>query len=636
MQKKTLARLSALCLSLSLLLLPAARALNVEQAREIFQSEYVDPVPREVLDQPTIQAMVEALGDPYTEYFTPEEYAAYSAHYEDATLVGIGVSTQMTEQGLLLVKVYAGSPAAAGGLLAGDVISAVDGKATAGRTVDEVSPWIQGEAGTSVDISYLRGGVEAAVTLKRAAVSIPTASAELVDGHIGYIDCTTFGTETARHFFDALDTYRDQADRWVVDLRGNGGGMVTAAVDAVGAFTGPALVGYIRNGAGEYGAYQNDAAARTDKPLIVLSDVQTASASELFSAAVRDAGAGIVVGGRTYGKGVGQSLLDQSVLPEYFPDGDALKITSFRYFSGNGATTHVVGVVPHLVVSSQNAADAAYLLSSAVPADSTGYLQLELEWRWYIDLETAASEPYRAAFTELLEAIPANVPLYEGAGGSEWTQTTPAAAAAGLGLDYRSRGFSDADASPYGKQIDLLGTYGIVSGDGSGAFRPNDTLTRAQLCALLAQALNCNVPTGDSRFSDVDMAAWYGPAVNAVAEMGLVSGVGGGKFAPDAPVDHQQLIAILGRLADQLSIEFYEAAKAMPADALSAAPLAGYADWAREGAWLLSESQKGYLGNSINLLWDEAGAIDPAAASTRGEAAWLVYAVLYQTGVLPN
>ena len=121
----------------------------------------------------------------------------------------------------------------------------------------------------------------------------------------------------------------------------------------------------------------------------------------------------------------------------------------------------------------------------------------------------------------------------------------------------------------------------------------------------------------------------------ALANLGLVNGVGGGKFRPDDPVTHEQFIAIMGRMAERLNLYFYEAALAMPEDALQAAELSGYASWAQAETWLLACSQQGLLGNTINLLWEDLEEIVPTAATTREEAASLVYTLFSYTGILP-
>lgn len=135
-------RLSAAALALVLALAPA-QALTVEQARALLVENYVDPIGPDVLEQPTVSSMLEALGDPYTEYLTPQEYADFLASMEDTTMGGIGVTAAMTGEGMLVREVAPGSPAQAGGIQPGDILVAVDGKSILGMELERAvsQPW---------------------------------------------------------------------------------------------------------------------------------------------------------------------------------------------------------------------------------------------------------------------------------------------------------------------------------------------------------------------------------------------------------------------------------------------------------------------------------------------------------------
>ena len=187
-------RLPALGLALVLLLSPAARALTTDQARELLEKYYIDDIPASVLEQPTIQEMLDALGDPYTEYFNAEEYALFNSTMSDSQLVGIGILSQVTDQGLVIQRVYEDTPAQAGGLQAGDVIVAVDGKAAAGQDGDTVSGWLRGEPGTTVEVSILRDGTEHTFTLTRQDITIPATYSELWQGTSATWTATASGT----------------------------------------------------------------------------------------------------------------------------------------------------------------------------------------------------------------------------------------------------------------------------------------------------------------------------------------------------------------------------------------------------------------------------------------------------------
>lgn len=636
MKKRWLRSLS-LGLALILLLSPAM-ALTPEQAGELLEGYYVDPVPRQVLEEPTVEGMIAALGDRFTQYFTAQEYEAFLAGMRDSAVVGIGVELESCAKGVEILKVLPGSPALEAGLAQGDQITAVDGRSAAGAGFTEIRSWITGEAGTQVRLTVLREGVSWEVTLTRREIVVPATETGLVDGHIGYITCTTFGEETRRHFEEGVEATDREADRYVVDLRGNGGGDVEAAVQAAGTFTGAGTLTYLRDRWGHYQGYRREEGALTRDPVIVLTNAGTASASELFASAVRDTGTGIVVGSRTYGKGVAQIVLDGGVLPSYFPQGDALKLTAYRYYSALGSSADQVGVIPHLLLEDAYAQRAALLLSGQAPQGGThGMLRLDLKWRWYIDLSEALKTENRETFTRLLEAIPPETPLWLGTGGdieNGWEGTNAAQIAARYELEgYVPRTFSDLSSYPWQTEIETLHAYGLVEGGGDGSFRPESTLTRGQLCVMLAKAMQYKPSTPAKRFADVEPGMWYADGVNAMAERGLVTGYSDGLFHPEDPVDYEQALTILGRIASGLSMSLLEAHSAGMGEA--EADYASWSGWARPYVWLLDGSQE-VLGGELSLLWTRASQLEPSGAITRGEAACALCALLSYTNILPG
>ena len=632
--------LQALALSLSLLLTlsPGAyAALTTKQAGQLLEEFYIDEVPPSVLAQPTIPEMLEALGDPYTEYFPPQDYQSFLSSMSDISLVGIGVTFQVTEEGLYLNEILEHSPAEAGGLRPGDLIIAIDGRSVLGQDSDTITGWIRGEEGSTVSVTYLREGQkETTVTLVRALVVVAATTTQLIDDHIGYIRCSTFGDETYGHFKEGMETYGDKATVWIVDLRSNLGGSTEAATNAAGLFAGSGEMAYLRDGSNQYGAYFYSETPKTLYPVIVLMDFYSASSSELFASIIRDYQAGIIIGSRSYGKGVAQQVLDQQYDPELFADGDAIKITSHRFYSPAGNTTDQIGVIPDLLVPPEMAGNVAYLLAGSAPtSDTSGTLKVDLGWRWYVDLQTAINEDPEA-LQLLLNDLPVNKDLWLGTGGPNgWQRTDAASVAREQSLEYTLPQFSDQSESLYDTALSVLKTFFLIHGREDGAFHPRDTLTRAELCQLLAIALNCTVPEGESSFTDVPADAWYTPAIVAMTQLGLVNGTGDGTFSPDSAIDHQQFITIMGRLSQRLNMYFYNAILETPAETINTPELSGYADWAKPSAWLLSYSQKGYFGNTLSLLWADAADIEPLQFTTRDEAAYTIYRILSYTGILP-
>lgn len=639
-RKNILSRIAAAALCLSLLLTPAAQALTPEQAMILLENFYIDELPAAVYDQTTISGMLNALGDPYTEYFTADTYNSFLGSLSDTKLVGIGIVYTAQEDGLVLSDVLPNSPAEEGGLQPGDIIVSVDGHSTKGVTAEEASGWIQGEEGTKVRIVYLRGDRRTTRSLSRATVVVPVTTAEVIDGHIGYIQCTTFGEETVGHFRDAIEAYDDQVSCWIVDLRDNTGGVTNAATEAAGLFTGPGGISYFRDGAGEYSVFQHEDEAETILPVIVLVNKNTASASEIFAAAIQASQNGIIIGSRTFGKGVAQSVWDKEELPAFFPEGDAFKITSYRFFSPLGNTNDQIGVIPDIMVFSDAALGLARLLASCSPSSAQTKHALRIDlgyghpWRWYVDLDTALEEASRPLLALLLSSLPSGTSLWSREENSEvWAPVSVQELCAAYGLADLSTTFPDLADSNCPQALDHLRYFGFIGGKDDGAFHPQDALTRAELCQLLAGALNCAAPKTSSPFSDVADDAWYAPAVTAISQMGLVSGVGDGEFHPEEPVDHQQLLTVMARLAQWLNTRFYSAAKKMPPEAVDSEALAGYSEWARPAVWLLAESQTS-LSGTVSLLWDELANIPADANATRDEAAFLFYNLLVYTGIL--
>ncbi len=646
MRKKLFSRSMALVLSLALLAVPA-QALTLEQAAELLQNLYIDEVPAQALEKETIQEMVEAIGDPYTQYFTPEEYEAFLATMSDTRLVGVGVVLSypadglVPQEGLFLDQVLDNAPAAKGGLVTGDVILTVDGRPVGGETLDNVAQWLRGEVGTEVTVTFLHEGQEFSATLIRENVVVAATTTELLDGHIGYIKCTTFGGETAGHFREGLDTYDTEADLWVVDLRSNTGGAADAATESVGYFTGPGYMSFLRDGKDSYSAFFHQDEVVTEDPVIVLTSPYTASSSEIFASAVQSYSAGLVIGDRTYGKGVAQIVADQTTQPELFPNGDALKVTAYRFFSPAGNTTDKVGVVPDLLVDPERALGVAALLEPQLDENPDRIKGTTLRlflggWQWYIDLVKASDEAHREDFQCLIDALPLNIDIeVENETSGEWETAELADLCVKYGMEYRPALFDDMLDSSSPEALSILKTYDIIRGRGDGKYYPLDGMTRAEFCQILYSALNLTASADPSLYTDVTEEYWFAPAVTALTEMGLFEGEGDGLFHPYKIVDRQQLFTVMGRLSQFLNFGFYDAAHDIPEGILELERYAAYPDWARLPVWLLADSQSNALGQTVSLLWAEPQDIDPSAPATRDEAAQLLFNLLSYTDILP-
>ena len=618
------------------LLVTSAAALSVEDARTLLEETYVDALPPETYEAETLEELFLAVGDPYTYYMSAEEYSQFlgSVEHENA-VTGIGAAINYTDEGILLTGVLAGGGAEEVGLQAGDLIVAIEGEpcAPAGEAHRAL---LVGEAGTWVNVTVRHAdGSEADYRIERRLVEIHNTSTTLWDGGVAYIDCDSFGSDTGLYFAQGIQDCDDEAHIFVVDLRGNTGGVTSSATYAIGTFTGPAALLYLRDKEGTYRQSVNYYDALTADPAIVLTDGYSASAAEIFAADIRDCRAGILVGGRTYGKGVAQVVFDGDTSPALF-DGDALKITAYRFYSADGNTNDLIGVLPTLLVDSSLAQDVARLLAEEEPGRPEGHLRLGLNgWYFFVDLEKAQAEENRFAFDALLSALPPDADVWLGEG-SRWEESSVQDLCAAYGgEDFRSRWFSDVGDSPYADAINTLATYGILKGSSEDTFNPGGELTRAQLCALMAQALGVGY-SGESRFSDVPETRWYASAVNAMAELGFVEGNEDGTFRPDDSLTYEQFITFMSRLAAYLNLDVYEYIKDQDAQALAEDEvLSGFAEWARSGADVLGRMMRRSADDSVaSMLPADLEDIDPTATVLREDAAVTLCNMLQMLGIL--
>ena len=622
-------RLGAFSCAAALLLATGAQALSVEEAREILQRSYVDRLPRAAQDASSLDELF-SYTDDYTYYMTAEEYQAFLQGVEgDVSFAGIGAEITYVPEGIRIVSVLKGGGAEKAGLAAGDIIIAIESESCAPGGAEHRAKLL-GEAGTSVIITVRHAdGTQADYTVTRALVT-QTNTTVSVTGGVGYIDCDSFGTQTGTYFQEGVRGNDSAVHAWIVDLRGNGGGLTSAAVSALGAFSGEGDLIYFVDQDGESTAQSYSGKDLTDKPAIVLMDSGSASASEIFAGGVLGTGSGIVIGTRSYGKGVAQVLYDESNCP--YLHGDAVKVTAYRFYCAGGNTTDRIGVVPTLYIPQDQAVAAARLLSGEKTKDSA-YLHLVLNGcDFYIDIP-AAKESSSAALEAILTALTPGAEIYWGENGGERKLALAQARekcgfAASSALD-----FSDVADSEYAQEIDSLAASRIVFGDG-GKFRPDATMTRAEVCALLAQALDL-YSTANGCFTDVAKGSWYAPSVNAMAAIGLVSGVGGGKFDPNATMTQEEFITVLGRLVEFVNLDAREFLDKNPLAILQPLPkYKSFSHWAIRSAELLTNSVFDENGEAVNMYCMSLEDIEPQVPVLREQAAAALYNALRTTGVL--
>lgn len=631
--KKYLSRLLAAALALVLLVVPAS-ALTVDQALELLEELYYYEIPDEAYQAETLDELMSLLEDPYTQYMTAEEYQAFLKLLEgDSNVIGIGVSCRYTPEGILILSTISGGSAREAGLQAGDLIVEIDGQSCVPAN-EENAGRLTGPEGTQVSVTVLRDGERKGYTLTRRPVVEPNVELS-IEGRVGLLDCNSFGKDTGKEFAKLVKDNDGRVDVWVVDLRGNGGGYTNAAVDMLGALMGPGYHLYFETAAGGVEAVPAYDRQATDKPVIVLTDGGSASASELTSGSLRDSGRGVLVGGRTYGKGVAQIMLDEDALaslPEYdgYFEGDGLKITVYRFYSGGLNSPDKIGVIPTLLVDDEDTAAVALALCGS--QEDAKLCVMPGAVPYYVDPGTDGD-----TLSALLSALPPQALVFCADGG-DFQQVSAAEAAQRLGVAYESRWFTDLGDSRYADAVNAMGTYGLLRGDGKGHFTPKSGLTRAELCSMLASVLNVAY-RGESRFTDVDQNAWYGPSVNAMAYLGIVDGVGGGKFNPGGTLTQEEFHTILGRTARFFNVKLDAYAQWVEQEGRltlgQSSALSGYPAWARNSMAVLAWGLEDALDGTGDLLFASLKELSPKAPILREEAAAGMYAVLSGLEILP-
>jgi len=298
------------------------------------------------LAQAAVAGELAALHDPYSVLFRPPQLRRFNAFLGDGAFGGIGaVLTVDAARGVATVeRVIAGAPAERAGLRPGDEIRRVDGKSVGALGGDALRDALRGRIGTTVSLEITRDGTPATLAIVRAAVHDPEVETARF-GDAGYVRLTRFGDRAGRDVADALAALRRDGVRAIVlDLRANGGGYGDEATAVASAFVPSGPIFTTRERTGAPVVARANGTAGPPLPLAVLVDGDTASAAEIVAGAIADDGLGTIVGTRTFGKG-----LVQSVFP--LPDGSALKVTTARYVTPKGRDIDRIGIRPDVEVA---------------------------------------------------------------------------------------------------------------------------------------------------------------------------------------------------------------------------------------------------------------------------------------------
>ncbi len=357
-------------------------ALQQEVLQKL-ESNFYKPVDAAALEEDAIDGMVAGLGDPYTVYWDPEEYAYYTERIS-GEYSGVGMTVEMKDDLVTVVSTFEGSPAELAGIVQGDMILAVDGIPTDGQDLEQVVAGIKGTEGTEVTLTMYRppaptttttlaesedggedaeesttpatadlsklppGGETQDYTLTRKSIEIPVAESEMLDVEgkkVALISFYTFSVGSADQLRSEVERAikSDGASAIILDLRGNLGGIFSESLDVASIFIPEGEVIVSQEGLHvEKQIYYAAGDVQTDIPLIVLVDEYSASASEIVSGALQDHERATLVGETTFSKGLVQSILGLS-------NGGALKVTTAVYFTPDGRDINDTGIIPDVV-----------------------------------------------------------------------------------------------------------------------------------------------------------------------------------------------------------------------------------------------------------------------------------------------
>ena len=321
----------------------------VEKIDEIYSYMniyYYDDFEKEDVYNSIYSGLLESLEDPYSVYYTPQEYEDLKVSTSGTYYgIGAGVSQDLTTMEVTITKVYRGTPSEEAGLKNGDKLISVEDIEATSVEVSELVQHIRGEEGTTVHIKIYRPSTDEILEfdVMRKHVELPSIEGEMLEDGIGYIQITEFQDKTDEQFAEMVQQLQDQGMKGlIVDVRANPGGMLRTVVNLLDQVLPEGLLVYVEDKYGNRDEYTSDATCLTI-PMVVLTDENSASASEIFAGALKDYEYATLVGKTTYGKGIVQNIIRLS-------NGDAMKITTAKYFTPNGNDIHKIGVTPDVEV----------------------------------------------------------------------------------------------------------------------------------------------------------------------------------------------------------------------------------------------------------------------------------------------
>lgn len=314
------------------------------QVENILTNDYVDKIDQSKLVDGSIKGLASSLGDPYTVYMDKKDYQDFTTQ-TTGSYAGVGIVVSVDKDGhIVVVSPMKGTPGEKAGIKSGDIIVSVDNVKVNGNNLDKAVSLMKGPQGTKVSLVLMRDNKLITKTLTREIIKLQTVSSTMLPGSIGYIKITMFDEKTSADFTKALDSLKSQGLKGlIIDLRDNPGGILEQCVNIANELLPKGLIVSTKGRQSKDNQVIYAKGPGLQKPIAVLVNGGSASASEILSGAIKDRKVGVLVGTKTFGKGLVQSVID-------FGDGTALKYTSARYYTPSGVNIQGKGIEPNYVV----------------------------------------------------------------------------------------------------------------------------------------------------------------------------------------------------------------------------------------------------------------------------------------------
>ena len=334
---------------------------KIELVKKYLEGHYIGDLDEEKMTEHAVKGYVEGIGEKYTEYLTKDEYEDLLITVR-GNYVGIGIYMSQTVNGeIVILMPMEGSPAEEAGLKTGDIITKINGEECTGLDLNLATAKIKGEEGTTVNLEILREKETFTLDVKRKRIEIKYIDSKVIEPGIGYIKLTSFDDGSAESFKEHLENLKKKnITSLIIDLRDNGGGIVEETIDIAECFV-PREQVIMKS----YNKDQKETVVKSSnsKPtklnIVVLVNENSASATEIFAAAIKDNKVGRIVGKTTFGKGVMQEVIELST-------GGALKVTIEEFKTPNGDTINKTGIKPDIEVDSGEKKDEDLQLQKAI------------------------------------------------------------------------------------------------------------------------------------------------------------------------------------------------------------------------------------------------------------------------------